>query len=60
MGDAAGADLGTVLVVGDVADPVQPVPGAGREAMLVAGRSARRWCPMPNKFMAAPLSSSIA
>jgi hypothetical protein len=31
-----------------------------QEAMLVAGRSARRWCPMSNKSVAAPLSSSIA
>jgi hypothetical protein len=31
-----------------------------REAMLVAGRSVRRWGRMSNKFVAAPLSSSIA
>jgi hypothetical protein len=31
-----------------------------QEAMLMAGRSVRRWCPVPDKFMAAPLSRSIA
>ncbi len=47
-------------VVGAVADPVQPVSGRCREATPVAGRSERRWCPVSNKFMAAPLSSCIA
>jgi hypothetical protein len=35
-------------------------PRRGPEAMLVAGGSARRWCPVSNNPMAAPLSSSIA
>jgi hypothetical protein len=29
-------------------------------AMLMAGRSLRRWCPVSNKFVAAPLSCRIA
>jgi hypothetical protein len=55
-----------VIVAARGHDPIEqdgPLEGGHprcREAMLAAGSSVRRWCPVSNTFMAAPLSSSIA